>query len=48
MVVLVVESENYPALKRTSFAEFGPQNSAMWFRRESKAVRGILAKIVSR
>jgi hypothetical protein len=45
---LVVDPQNHPALWMANFAEFGPQNLAMWFRRESEASCGIMAKGASR
>jgi hypothetical protein len=41
---LVVESQNHPALRMAGFTEFGPQNSAVRFWRETKAARGAIAK----
>jgi hypothetical protein len=41
----LVESQNHPA---AGFAEFGPQNSVMRFRRESKTACGLIAKSACR
>jgi hypothetical protein len=48
MEVLVVEPQNHPAPQSAGFAEFGPQNSVVWFRREPKATHGAITKGASR
>lgn len=42
--VSVVEPPEHLALRAIGFAEFGPQKSVMWFRRESKATCGVIVK----
>jgi hypothetical protein len=48
MEVLVVEPQNHQVLRRAGFAEFGPQNSTVWFRREPEEPHGVIAKGASR
>jgi hypothetical protein len=42
---LMVKPQNYPP---AGFDEFGPQNSAVLFQRESEAARDVIAKNASR
>jgi hypothetical protein len=48
MVVLVVEHQKHPTLLFAIFVGFGPQNSAVWFWRESKVAHGVIVKGASR
>jgi hypothetical protein len=42
---LVVELQNHRVLWMVGFAEFWPQNSVVRFQRESKAARGVIARV---
>jgi hypothetical protein len=44
----VVEPQNHPTVQMDGFAEFGPQNSTVQFRWESKEACGVIAKSASR
>jgi hypothetical protein len=41
MTISLVDPQNHPAV---GFAEFGPQNSVVWFQRESEAARGVVKR----